>query len=40
MNCLLGFFLGFFTCALGVFVALLFDVGIDKLSSWLKGFTQ
>ena len=40
MDNLLAFLLGFFVCAIGVFVALVFDVGIDKLSSWLKGFTR
>lgn len=40
MDNLFAFFIGFAVCAVGIIVALLFDVGIDKLSSWLKGFTQ
>lgn len=37
-NCLFVFLSGFLTCAIGAFIALMFDVGMDCLSSWFKQF--
>lgn len=35
-DCLFAFLAGFFTCAVGVFAALMFDIGIDRLSYLFK----
>lgn len=35
-DCLFAFLAGFATCAIGVFLALMFDIGMDKLSSLFK----
>lgn len=37
MKCLLTFLLGFCTCAGGVLVAIMLDISLDKVESWLKG---
>jgi len=40
MDCLGGFFAGFAVCAVGILLALVMDVGMDKLASawrWLFG---
>lgn len=38
-DCLLAFLAGFFTCAIGVFLALMFDIGMDQLSyAWKTWF--
>lgn len=37
-DCLFAFLLGFFVCVVGVFLALMFDVGMDRFSGWFKRF--
>jgi len=33
---LIAYLAGFFTCAIGVIAALMFDIGMGRLEAWIK----